>query len=291
MVIVRDYILPEINRKMGFCDTVVLTDELIEYVIETFTMEPGVRKLKEILFDLFGEINLELLKCSDMSLSVPLMITQEDVENKYLKKYHKIQEQKIHEKSAIGIICGLWANSLGKGGIIPIETMLFPSTAFLELRLTGLQGDVMKESMNVAKSLAWKLTPHERKKELVKLFEETKCQGLHIHCPQGAVSKDGPSAGTAITIAIYSLLNDREIRNDVAITGEINLQGQVTAIGGLDYKILGGIRGGVKTFLFPKENHRDHVDFMQKYQDKEFLEGIQFIEVDHIEKVFDYVFE
>jgi Lon protease (S16) C-terminal proteolytic domain/ATPase family associated with various cellular activities (AAA) len=291
MVIVRDYILPEINRKMGFCDTVVLTDEMIEYIIETFTMEPGVRKLKEILFDLFGEINLELLKCSDISLSIPLLITQEDVENKYLKKYHKIQEQKIHEKPAIGIICGLWANSLGKGGIIPIETMLFPSTAFLELRLTGLQGDVMKESMNVAKSLAWKLTPHERKKELVKIFEETKCQGLHVHCPQGAVSKDGPSAGTAITIAIYSLLNDKAIRNDVAITGEINLQGQVTAIGGLDYKILGGIRGGVKTFLFPKANHRDYVDFMEKYEEKEFLEGIQFIEVDAIEKVFEYVFE
>ena len=291
MVIVNDYILPEINIKMGFCDTVVLNDEIIEYIIESFTMEPGVRKLKEILFDLFGEINLELLKCSDINVSIPIIVTKEEVENKYLKKYHKIQEQKIHENSTVGIICGLWANTLGKGGIIPIETMLFPSTTFLELRLTGLQGDVMKESMNVAKSLAWSLTSNERKKELLKLFEETKCQGLHIHCPQGAVSKDGPSAGTAITIAIYSLLNNKIIRNNAAITGEINLQGQITAIGGLDYKILGGIRAGIKRFLFPKTNRRDYLDFMEKYEDKDFVEGVQFIEVDHIEKVFEYVFE
>ena len=141
--------------------------------------------------------------------------------------------------------------------------MFFPSSTFLELRLTGLQGDVMKESMNVAKSLAWNITPLERKKELLKYFEETKCQGLHIHCPEGAVSKDGPSAGTAITIAIYSLLNEKRIKNDVALTGEINLQGEVTAIGGLDLKIQGGVRAGVKTFLYPKANHKDFKDFLE----------------------------
>jgi ATP-dependent Lon protease len=146
-----------------------------------------------------------------------LNITIDDLDSKYLKKYHKVQETKIPAKSAIGIINGLWANALGKGGIIPIETMFFPSSSFLDLRLTGLQGDVMKESMNVAKSLAWKLTSLEKKKSLLKLFEETKCQGLHIHCPQGAVAKDGPSAGTAITIAIYSLLNNLTISNTIAM--------------------------------------------------------------------------
>jgi len=224
-------------------------------------------------------------------MAIPVVIEIEDLETKYLKKYHKIQETKIPEKSGEGIINGLWANALGKGGIIPIETMLFPCASFLELRLTGLQGDVMKESMNVAKSLAWLLTPLERKKELLKEFEETKCQGLHIHCPQGAVSKDGPSAGTAITIAIYSLFNKRKIINTVAITGEINLQGQITAIGGLDSKILGGIRAGVKRFLYPKENHREYSDFMEKYGGKPFLENIEFIEVAKIEEVFQHVFE
>jgi len=290
MIIVKDYILKEINQKMGFSNTVQLNDEIIEYIIETYTLEPGVRKLKEILFDLFGEINLELLKCMDENITIPMVISIEDLETKYLKKYTKLQETKIPTKSAIGVINGLWANALGKGGIIPIETMLFPSSSFLELRLTGLQGDVMKESMNVAKSLAWKLTPMERKKELQKSFEETKCQGLHIHCPQGSVSKDGPSAGTAITIAIYSLLNNKKINNTIAITGEINLQGQVTAIGGLDAKIIGGIRAGVKTFLYPEANTKEYEDFIEKYGEKAFLEGIQFIKISNIEQVITHVF-
>ena len=291
MVIVNDYILKEINEKMGFNDTVQLSDEIIEYIIETYTLEPGVRKLKEVLFDLFGEINLELLKCANENVCIPLVITVDNLDTKYLKKYHKVQETKIPAKSAIGIINGLWANALGKGGIIPIETMFFPSASFLELRLTGLQGDVMKESMNVAKSLAWKLTSNEKKKSLLKIFEETKCQGLHIHCPQGAVSKDGPSAGTAITIAIYSLLNNLTINNTIAITGEVNLQGQVTAIGGLDAKILGGIRAGVKTFLYPESNHREYEEFIEKYSEKSFLDGIQFIEISYIEQVIAYIFK
>jgi ATP-dependent Lon protease len=290
MTIVKDYILKEISDKMGFSDTVQLSDEIIEYIIETYTLEPGVRKLKEVLFDLFGEINLELLRCTDETIILPLIITVDDLETKYLKKYNKVHETKIPPKSAIGIINGLWANALGKGGIIPIETMLFPSSSFLELRLTGLQGDVMKESMNVAKSLAWKLTPIEKKRELQKVFEDTKCQGLHIHCPQGAVSKDGPSAGTAITIAIYSLLNNLIINNTIAITGEINLQGQVTAIGGLEAKILGGIRAGVKTFLYPESNEKEYDNFMEKYGDKPFLEGIQFIKISDIEQAIKYVF-
>jgi len=265
MIIVREYILPEINAKMGFTDIVEFDDKIIEYIIETYTLEPGVRKLKEVLFDLFGEINLELLKSTDESIVIPITISIEDLDTKYLKKYNKMQITKIPQSPNIGIINGLWANALGKGGIIPIETMFFPSSTFLELRLTGLQGNIMKESMNVAKSLAWKLTSIERKRELIKQFEETKCQGLHIHCPEGAVSKDGPSAGTAITIAIYSLLNNIPINNTIAITGEINLQGQVSAIGGLDCKILGGIKAGVKIFLYPEANANDYHDFIEKY--------------------------
>ena len=89
---------------------------------------------------------------------------------------------------------------------------------------------------------------------MVKVFcQLTKCQGLHIHCPEGSISKDGPSAGTAITTAIYSLLNKKLIRNDIAITGEISLSGEVTAIGGLSIKINSGIRAGIKTFLYPQE--------------------------------------
>jgi hypothetical protein len=291
-VIVNKYILPEINKKMGFENIVQIDEKQIEYIILNYTVEPGVRKLKEILFDLYGEINIEILKCNDIeNFKTPLVLTEELINKKYLKTYHKIEEKKIHSIGEIGIINGLWANVLGRGGIIPIQTMFYPSSTFLELRLTGLQGDVMKESMNVAKSLAWNITPLEKKKELLKNFEETKCQGLHIHCPEGAVSKDGPSAGTAITIAIFSLFNQRKIKNTVAITGETNLQGEVTAIGGLDNKILGGIRAGIQTFIYPKSNNRDFNDFMDIYRDKEFIKNIKFIEVEYINEVFEHVFE
>ena len=301
MVIVRKYILPEINKKMGFENIVEISDEIIEYIIDSYTVEPGVRKLKEILFDLYGEINLHILRSNIVeefeqnsmiseNIEIPIKITKENIENKYLTKYNKIQEKTIHEKPEIGIINGLWANSLGRGGIIPIQTLFYPSSTFLDFKLTGLQGDVMKESMNVAKTLAWNLTPNNIKIEWIKEFETTKCQGLHIHCPEGGISKDGPSAGTAITIAIYSLLNKKEIKNDIAITGEINLQGEITAIGGLDVKIIGGIKAGIKTFLYPKSNSRDFINWKNKNNRKYLYENIEFIEVTRIEQVFDYVF-
>jgi len=290
IVIVNKYILPEINKKMGFIDTVNLSTELIEYIIECYTLEPGVRKLKELLFDLYGYINIEILKCKNSDeITLPIIVTVEDLEKKYLTKYNKIEEQKIHTENKIGLINGLWANSLGKGGIISIETVLYPATAFLELNLTGMQGNVMKESMNVAKNLAWSLTSQSQKDVLIKEFGETKCQGLHIHCPEGAVSKDGPSAGTAITTAIYSLLNKKPIRNDVAITGEINLQGRVLAIGGLDLKILGGIRAGVKTFIFPETNTKDFDKFMEKYGTTPLIKDIVFLKVSNITEVLAYL--
>lgn len=289
MVIVKDYILPEINDKMGFDNVVDLNDTLIQYIIESYTLEPGVRKLKEILFDMYGEINLEILKIDSFhNIEIPLKLNEEDIDKKYLKNYKKVNEKLIHTFPEKGIINGLWANSLGHGGIIPIQCMLFPSSNFLELRLTGLQGDVMKESMNVAKTLAWDLTSEKRIKTLLKQFSDTKKQGLHIHCPEGAISKDGPSAGTAITVAIYSIFNNKKINNTVAITGEINLQGQVTPIGGLDVKIIGGIKAGVETFLYPKGNERDFEEW--KSNNKKKIETIKFISVSNIEEVFKYVF-
>ena len=287
LVIVKKYIIPEINKKMGFYDIIDLTDDIIKIIIDEYTSEPGVRKLKEILFDMYGEINIELLKLDNQSKELPIKIIRDDLENKYLKKYDKITETKIHSINSIGIMNGLWANSLGKGGIIPIEAVLFPSSSFLEFKLTGLQGDVMKESMNVAKTLAWNLCSQSIKNKLLKKFEETKSQGIHVHCPEGAVSKDGPSAGTAITVAIYSLLNEIPIHNNIAITGEINLQGKITAIGGLNHKVYGGIKAGITKFLYPKDNHKDYIEFIDKHG---IPENIEFIEISKIEDVFPHVF-
>ena len=284
IVIVNKYIIPELNNKMGFEEIIEIDDETIEFIIEEYTNEPGVRKLKEIFFDLFGEINIELLNNEIDKTDLPIKIYKNDIENKYLIRYKKIMERKIHSIKSIGIINGLWANSLGKGGIIPIQTLFFPTSTFLELKLTGLQGDVMKESMNVAKTLAWNLTNSKNKTHWLTIFNETKCQGLHIHCPEGAVSKDGPSAGAAITTAIYSLLNDKKIPNNIAVTGEINLQGEITAIGGLDYKIIGGIKAGIKKFFFPEANERDFIQFKNE-NNKHIDENINFIKINNINQL------
>ena len=135
------------------------------------------------------------------------------------------------------------------------------------------------------------LVDKEVMKNNLKEYEETKLQGIHIHCPEGAVPKDGPSAGTAITCAIYSILTNQPIKKTIAITGEINLQGCVTAIGGLDLKILGGIKGGVKEFIFPKENLKDFHDFQTKYSNKNLIDDIKFHPVENIQQVLKLIFE
>lgn len=288
LVITKDYILPELFKKVGLNNCVTFTDEIIEFIIDAYTYEPGVRKLKEILYEIISEVNLDILQLKDIVL--PLILTKDDIKNKFLKERHEIKIKEIHKAPTVGIITGLWANALGKGGIIPIESLFYPASNPLDFKLTGMQGDVMKESMNVAKSLAWKLTTGKRQKKLSKDFSVTKLQGIHIHCPEGATPKDGPSAGTAITVAIYSLLNNKKIRNDIAITGEINLQGRVTQIGGLKLKILGGIKAGVKEFIYPKENQKDFDKFWEVYGEKTIVENIKFNPVESIDEVLNMVF-
>jgi endopeptidase La len=284
--IVNKYLLPEIYKNMGIENIITFSDDVITFIIDNFTNEAGVRKLKEILFEIISEINLQILK-ETTEFSFPIIVSKEEVEHTYLKNRHKVVRNKIHIEPRVGVINGLWANSLGLGGTIPIQCFYFPSSKIFDLKLTGMQGDVMKESMNVAKTLAWNLSSSENKEPLYD--ENNKEKGFHIHCPEGAVPKDGPSAGTAITVAIYSLLNNLKIKNDIAITGEINLQGMVTEIGGLELKILGGIKAGVKSFIFPKSNTKDFNKFLEKY-DRIDVSQINFYSVENIEQVLKLVF-
>jgi ATP-dependent Lon protease len=246
IVIAEKYLLPDIYSKMGLDNNIVISGEVVRYLIETHTSECGVRKLKELLFEIIGEINLELLQNDVPDLNIPVLVTIAEVQTKYLKEHNKCLTTKIHKKNSVGIINGLWANMYGMGGIITIETTHFPSKSFLDLKLTGNQGDVMKESMNVALTVALNALSEDERETIMTGLEDSKYHGIHIHCPEGGVPKDGPSAGTAITVAIYSLLTKRTIKRDIALTGEINLRGNVTAIGGLDLKIIGGISAGVK---------------------------------------------
>jgi hypothetical protein len=292
LVITRNFILPEIYKKMGLEKMIDISEEVIEYIINDYTGEPGVRKLKELIFEIIGEINLDILKNTLAENDIPIKITIDDIKNKYLKEHTEVRHTKIHPEPMVGVINGMWANSAGKGGILPIEASYYPCNTFLDLKLTGMQGDVMKESMTVAKSLAWSLFSNdmENTQRLREKIEKNKNQGIHIHVPEGATPKDGPSAGTAITMVLYSLFSERKIKNDVAITGEICLQGRVTAIGGLELKILGGIRAGVKTFIYPQENEKEFAKFMKKYGKKSIVADIQFIAVDRIEQVLPLIF-
>ena len=290
IIISNTHILPEVYDKMGLQNMIQMSNDVLKFIIEEYTSEPGVRKLKEILFEIVSELNLEILKSFDTIYDIPITITVEDVKTKYFKDKQEIKHKKIHQENKIGIINGLWANAQGQGGVIPIQSNWRPSEKFLQLHLTGMQGDVMKESMNVALTLAWSLTSVKQRDSI--WDEQTHCvNGVHIHCPEGATPKDGPSAGTAITTTLYSLFNNKKIKNNIAITGEITLDGKVTEIGGLDLKFLGGIKAGVTEFIFPKENQKDYDSFIEKYKNDQLTNGIKFYSVESIEEVFEIVFE
>tara|TARA_Y100000389_G_scaffold164786_1_gene168688 strand:- start:3113 stop:6406 length:3294 start_codon:yes stop_codon:yes gene_type:complete len=293
IIITQTYLLPEIFSKMGLNDIIEISEEIIEFVISEYTAEPGVRKLKEILFEIIGEINLSILQ-NQFTIHLPIVLTADDIKNIYLKDKISVNEKKIHSSPQIGLISGLWANAMGMGGILPIECCWCSSNHFLDLKLTGMQGDVMKESMAVAKTIATNLALEYKDGEFLqnifKKKEEINLMGLHIHVPEGSTPKDGPSAGAAITSTLYSRFTNRKIRNDVAMTGEICLQGKITAIGGLDLKIMGAIRAGVKLILFPKENHKDFEDIKNKNLINKLMEGIEFKEVSTINEVFEIIF-
>ena len=287
VTIVYDYILPELYSKIDLHNTIEFPRDTIVYIIERYTNESGVRKLKELLYEIISEINLEVLERKRESSKI--IVSEECIDRIYLSEYDPIYIQTITSESKVGLIHGLWANMIGQGGIIPIETSYSPSNHFLELKLTGMQGDVMKESMNVAKTLAYHHTAESVLSSLQSHLKERNCQGIHIHCPEGAVRKDGPSAGTAIAVCIYSLLNQRAIKNFIGITGEIDLQGTISRIGGLELKILGGIKAGITEFIYPKENLTD-LDRVLKKHDTTLFKDIYFHPVSTFDEVLSLVF-
>ena len=254
--IAKNYLLPNMMIEMGLqTNDIVISEDTIREIIDKYTYEGGVRKLKSTLYSICRELNLaNLVKDSVNGDLVKFPFTIESDHIKFLLKDRmEIDHDKIHKEDKPGIVNGLWANSYGNGGVLSIETMLVPSSSFLSVKATGHLEKVIKESTEVATSLAWNYLPEETK---TKYLAESKDKplGIHIHCPDGATPKDGPSAGAALTIALYSLLTGSKIRHDIAMTGEINLEGKVTAIGGLEEKLEGAKRAGVKLVLFPKEN-------------------------------------
>ncbi len=293
VVICNNHLLPEIYKKIGLEDTIYFSDETIKFIIEEYTLEPGVRKLKEKFFEIVGDINLDILKNND-DYNFPIQITIDDIKNKFFKDKREVKVHKIHTESKVGLINALWANSYGSGGVLPLQSSFIPSNKFLELILTGSMGDVMKESISVSLTNAWNLTSAERQKYLIEKYNDPKNNnvcGIHIHCPDISTKKDGPSATTAFTVLIYSLFNDIKIKNYYGITGETHFGYYLTEIGGLQEKIIHSIKAGITEFIFPKENQRDFDKIMEKYKDKEIIKGIKFHSISHIDEVFDLILE
>ena len=213
LVICNTHILPEVYKKMGLVDMIHINDDTLKFIIENYTNEAGVRKLKEILFEIVGEINLDILKNTEIDYQFPIEINIEDVKMKYFKDKRENHIKKIYETSQVGVINCLWANNMGMGGILPTNIKFFPSGKYLDLKLTGLLDDMMKESMHIALTLAYNLTDEERKKQLREKYDGEHKYGLHIHSGDGSINKSGTSAGIAITICLYSLLNNIKIKN------------------------------------------------------------------------------
>ena len=239
--------------------------ELIKYIVQNYTYEAGVRKLREKLFEIIREINLR--KITDDNIEFPLKITKDLIKEIFSDK-PKVHFKKIAKEPQVGFVNGLYATTTGIGGLTIVECVKTPSDRKLSLELTGQQGDVMKESMICAKTLAWNLLPKKVKEDINEEFESLGPFGLHIHCPEASTPKDGPSAGITITTGIVSRLTGIKVRNDVAMTGEIDLHGNVHAIGGLDAKLEGAKRAGVKTVLVPKDNEDDYKKILKKLKKK-----------------------
>lgn len=294
IIISNKHILPEIYKKVGLEEMIHFSDETIKFIIEEYTSESGVRKLKEILFEIVSEINLDVLKSNNVEYDFPLVISIDDIKNKYFKDKKEMKIHKIHNESKVGLINALWANSYGAGGVLPLQASFIPSNKFLELTLTGSMGDVMKESISVSLTNAWNLTSIERQKYLIDKFNDSKNNnvcGIHIHCPDISTKKDGPSATTAFTVLIYSLLNDAKIKNFFGITGETHFGYLLTEIGGLQEKIIHSIKSGITEFIFPKENQTDFDKIMEKYKDNNIIKGIKFHSISHIDEVLNLILD
>jgi ATP-dependent Lon protease len=254
-----------------------MDDDLIEYIIDTYTFEAGVRKLNEKFYQIFREINLRVLENQNFNLEI-----NKDLIDEILTRHYKVRHYQIHTEPKVGLINGLYASTIGLGGITLIQIKkILTSSSNIPLELTGQQGGVMKESMSCAKTLAFNLLNAEEKETITTELKSIPF-GLHIHCPDGATPKDGPSAGITITTGIYSILTGKKIRNDIAMTGEVDLLGNVKAIGGLDAKVNGAIKAGVKLVIFPKENEQDWDKIIK---DKSLDGEIEFFMAETIEQV------
>lgn len=265
--IAQKYLLPRQIEKAGLPnDAVQLPESTIELIIEYYTHEAGVRKLEQQLGTLCRKVSVRYAQGE----TNPQLIHPEQLEE--LLGARQFLREEIRSENKPGVATGL-AWTLQGGEIMFVEAVLLPQGE--DLTLTGQLGEVMQESAEIARSYVW--SQAESMGIDVNLFKDN---GLHIHVPAGAIPKDGPSAGVTMVVAIASLLMDYPVRNDTAMTGEVNLSGEVLAIGGVREKVLAAHRVGIKRVLLPLHNEKDVVDVPADVRQQ-----MEFIFCDRIEQV------
>jgi ATP-dependent Lon protease len=291
------HLLPDIYKNIGLEGVIEISNETIKFIIEEYTLEPGVRKLKEKFFEIIGEINLQILKNNKTNyenIKIPLEVSIDDIKNNYFKDKRVMRKQQIHNENNVGIINCLWANMYNIGGILSATASFYPSNNYFSFKLTGLLDKMMEESFQIALTIAFNLTSEERKEVLKKTYDGSQKYGIHLHMGDGSIEKSGTSAGIAVTILLYSLLNNKKIKNDFAVTGEAcNLNGKVGEIGALKTKIIYGIKCGVKNFIYPSENEKDFNEFFDKYGNTYLVKdkNINFYPVNNIQEALELIIE
>lgn len=242
--IAKRYLVPKQIKKNGLSGhNVKLSDAVLRKVISEYTREAGVRTLEKTIAKIFRKLAFEIINGSEATPRV----TVKNLSN-YLGAPIYLEQER--EKNAqVGLVCGLAWTSVG-GVVLPCEATTMPGSG--KLSLTGSLGKVMQESGQAALSYI-----RHNAKELDIPADFHKTMDLHVHLPEGATPKDGPSAGITMTLAIVSALTNRKVRSDLAMTGEITLRGRVLPIGGLKEKLLAALRYGIKEVLIPQGNIKD----------------------------------
>ena len=263
--IAKRHLLPKAREAMGIStEELVVEDDAIRRIISEFTMEGGVRGLKKRMDTLCREAAVRVVKGESTG---PVTVTAENV-REYLDA-KPIRHDHILAKKKPGIVTGLAWTAAG-GEILFIETLLTKGKG--NIIITGQLGDVMKESARIAVSLVKSLYPEET--------EDLEEKDLHVHVPEGAVPKDGPSAGITLTTALASLVTGKAVSPEIGMTGEISLRGVVMPIGGLPEKLMAAVRAGISKVLIPADNMDDLEDVPQEVRDQ-----LEIIPVHDIEEV------
>ena len=288
ITIANDYLLKQLCKEIGFdYNEIIFNKDVLTKIIEDYTFEPGVRSLRRSLENILLKLNIDKIyqrgvfeNNIDFSVSNPLNITYDIASN--LLGETKVDYTRIHPVNMVGVVNGLYATSMCSGGIVPIQLSGFhlgSSSKFI-LKLTGNHKKIMKESIFYSFTTAINLLTSEGKD----IFFIKYPNGIHIHTPEAATPKDGPSAGVAFTLAFLSTMLDLKINREIALTGEIDLHGNVRKIGGVKFKVQGAFKAGVKTIFLPVSNKND-LEKVKKELPEIFTQEHNCFFIDHVLEV------